>query len=1028
MASRPRVFTIPASAPFLPTLIKALAEGRLVPGFPKDHDPLALASATLYLPTRRACRLARDAFFGAIGREAAILPRIVPIGDVDEDEIIFAGMATGRIAADVLALPEALGAFERRILLAELVMQWAVSPEMHAENGAALVAHNPAAALSLAGDLARLMDDMTTRQVDWKRLDGLVPDDVDQYWQRTLKFLKIAREFWPAVLEEHGKIDPAARRDRLIEAERERLMVTDGPVIAAGSTGSMPSTAALLEAIANLPHGAVVLPGLDTDLDQPTWDTIDGDGEDGHGFGHPQHAMQALLRRIGIAREEVVPLAQSAPHGREWLVSEALRPAAATQHWKKRLASPEFVAQANSALAEISMIEAGNAEEEALAVAIALREAFEEPGKVAALITPDRILARRVVAALTRWNVKVDDSAGDALADTPAGVFARLVAETALHGLEPVTLLALLKHPLFGLPRGRAVAALELAVLRGPRPKPGSRGLAHALQSFRAELDKFRRRESSSLHRSDPRVCLSEFDLDAATDLIARLTAALSPLEEIAAQEMPFAAIAVRHRAVIAALRGDDDRPVGADEEALATMFDDIAEYARLSVAPKDYAELFEVALADKPVRRKEADVRVRIYGPLEARLTSADRVVLGGLVEGVWPPEMPADPWLNRPMRHALGLDLPERRIGLSAHDFAQALGHREVMLTRTGRREGAPTVPSRFVQRLAAVAGKTRWAEALARGEHYLAFARALDKPHDVNPMKSPAPTPPVEARPKQLSVTEIEDWLRDPYTIYAKHVLNLQPLDAVDTPPGAADRGTVIHAAIASIAKKYSAGLPDDPLAALLAIGEREFAALADYPEARAFWWPRFLRIARWFARYEAGRRAGISKFFSEVGGKLEIPLPAQTFKLTARADRIEERNEGYAIVDYKTGKPPTEKQVRAGLSPQLTLEAAMLHGGAFDGIAAGNMVTELTYVALRGGEPAGESKMIAFEDSTPAAQADYALKRLTGIAARFSEQETPYRSLVHPMWKRRGYGPYDHLARVKEWLLAEEAEDE
>ncbi len=1033
MAAKPRVFTIPASVPFLPTLIAALAEGRLVPGFPRGRDPLALASATLYLPTRRACRLARDEFLGAVGGEAAILPRIVPIGDIDEDEIIFANAAAGNVAAEALALPEALGSFERRILLAQLVMKWANSPDMRAEGGASLVAHNPAAALSLADDLARLMDDMTTRQVGWERIDRLVPDDVDEYWQHTLKFLKIAREMWPPILTERGKIEPAARRDLLIKAERERLAANDGPVIAAGSTGSMPSTAALLETIAKLPHGAVVLPGIDTDLDQPTWNSIDGDGEDDHGFGHPQHAMQALLRRIGIVREDVMPLAAPAAHGRERLVSEAMRPASATDCWKMSVADEGFVAHLDAAVSGIAMIEAGNAEEEALAVAVALREAVTEPHKTAALITPDRALARRVLAALARWKIGADDSGGDKLADTPAGVFARLAAKAALHGLEPVTLLALLKHPLFGLPcrgrPGRAIAALELAILRGPRPKAGSGGLTHALESFRVERDKFRRRDpSSTLHRSDPRVEISDFELDAAADLTERLVTALAPLEKLEAREMPFIDIAKCHREVIEKLRGNVAGVLSDGDDALAAVFEDIAEYATLAVLPNDYAELFEVALADKQVRRPETDVRVRIYGLLEARLTSADRVVLGGLVEGVWPPEIRADPWLNRPMRHELGLDLPERRIGLSAHDFAQALGHREVILTRTGRREGAPTVPSRFVQRLAAVAGEARWNEALARGERYLAWARALDKPHEIRPIKCPAPTPPLEARPKQLSVTEIENWLRDPYTIYAKHVLDLQPLDAVDTPPGAADRGTVIHAAIGTFTQQYADGLPGDPAAALIEIGERAFAALADYPEARAFWWPRFLRIARWFARYEANRRMGIVKLHTEIGGRLEIPFGAHTFKLTARADRIEARNGGYAIVDYKTGRPPTEPQVRTGLSPQLTLEAAMLRGGAFEGIAAGSIVTELTYVALRGGEPPGEEKEIKFDKSTPEAQADHALKRLTGVAARFADATTPYRSLVHPMWKRRGDGPYDHLARVKEWLLAEEDEVE
>src|SRR5215470_5294753 len=273
----PRVFTIPASTPFLPTLIRALLNREFVPGFPASRDPLALAEATLYLPTRRACRLARDLFLDATEAKAAILPRIVAVGDVDEDEIAFAQAAPGALAADALDLPPALGGLERRILLARLVLQWAGSPEMRAAEGAPLIANSPAAALALADDLARLMDDMTTRKVSWDRLDDLVPAELDEYWQLTLRFLKIARDAWPNLLDELGAMEPMARRDRLIKAEAARLAAAgDGPVIAAGSTGSMPATAELIATIAKLPHGAVVLPGLDTALDTESWELIGG--------------------------------------------------------------------------------------------------------------------------------------------------------------------------------------------------------------------------------------------------------------------------------------------------------------------------------------------------------------------------------------------------------------------------------------------------------------------------------------------------------------------------------------------------------------------------------------------------------------------------------------------------------------------------------------------------------------------------------------------------------------------------------
>jgi ATP-dependent helicase/nuclease subunit B len=1020
-----RVFNIPASAPFLPTLLDALQNGKL--GFEVADDPLAWAAATLYLPTRRACRLAREAFLEATKTDAAILPRIVALGDIDEDEIAFAEVATGELAADALALPPALDVLERRLLLTELVAKWAGSPELHGASGAPLVAQTPAAACALADDLARLIDDMTMRAVPWDKLDGLVPDFLDPYWQLTLRFLEIARNNWPQILHERGLIEPAARRDALIKAEAVRLARhAGGPVIAAGSTGSIPATAELIAAIAKSPHGAVVLPGLDTDLDEDAWRLIAGDEDKGvaPASGHPQFALQALLTRIGITRDAVKNLAKSG--SRERLVSEALRPASSADAWARLAADGQFGAQADAALEKISVIEAANAEEESLAVAVALREAVNE-GKTAALVTPDRTLGRRVLAALTRWNIAAEDSSGDALAETPAGIFARLAAETTLGGLAPVTVLALLKHPLLRLDSdGRAVAALEHAVLRGPRPGPGSKGLAHALATFRAELEKFRRKERSDLHRSDPRTMLGESELVAAADLVAKLGAALAPLEGIAGQSHRLGEIAVRHRDVVAALSRQNSGEAalaGADGARLGEAFDELATSKAASgllVDTSDYAELFVAVLAGRQVRPPpRSAARVRIFGTVEARLTDSDRVVLGGLVEGAWPPESRSGAWLSRPMRQQLGLDQPERRIGLTAHDFAQLFGAPEVMLSHAAKISGAPTVPSRFVQRLAAIAGKSRWQAALDRGNVYLGWARALDRPEKVVPAPQPAPKPPREVRPKSLSVTDIENWLRDPYTIYAKYILRLAPLDPVDMSPGAAERGNIIHAAVGEFTERFAAGLPPDPVRVLIEIGKPHFAPLEDFPETRAFWWPRFQRIARWFADWEAQRRPDIQTIVTEIRGEIDIPIAEGAFKLVGRADRIERHIDGrYVILDYKTGAARTEKQVSTGLAPQLTLEAAILRQGGFAGIARDASVAQVGYVLLKGGARPGEPKLIDFTDGTTDSQADYALRRLTEIAQRFDDENQPYRSLVHPMWTTH-YGDYDHLARVKEW---------
>lgn len=1010
MATRTaNLFTIPASAPFLPTLIDALLDGALVPGFRAAGDPLAMANATLYLPTRPACRLVRQVFLQRLGQDAAILPRIIAIGGVDEDEIGFAEAANGDISTGTLDLPRPLGGFERNVLLAELILRWANSPEVRIEGGPSLVVSSPAGALMLANDLGRLMDDMTTRQVPWDRLDRLVPENMDEYWQKALRFLQIVGRQWPDILAKRGLIEPAERRNRLIAAEAARLARSNAPVIAAGSTGSIPATAVLLETIANLPHGAVVLPGLDTELEDEVWDMIGGDAEATP--GHPQFAMQGLLRRVGVARDAVVTIKPAAPHGRERLLSEALRPASATELWQDRLAAPDFAAHADAALADVSVIEAANAEEEALAIAVALREAVEQLDVTAALVTPDRALARRVLAALARWNVPADDSHGVMLAETPAGVFAQLVAEVGLGGLEPVTLLALLKHPLCRVD-ARAVAVLERAVLRGPRPQAGTAGLARTLAGFRiAQL---------KLHPSDPRKTITRAELNLADDLVARLEGALVPLEGLRGRHS-FAAIAVRHREAIEAL--------GAASPDLAKSFDEIAEAGRLTIAPGDYAELFRAAIADCTAYQIVPGARVRILGTLESRLHTVDRIVLGGLVEGTWPPETQADPWLSRPMRQALGLDLPERRISLSAHDFAQAIGAREAILSRAAKLGGAPTVASRFVQRLAAVAGETRWLAAVERGDKYLAWARALDAPdRPWKPVPRPEPRPPLAARPNSLSVTEIELWLRDPYSIYARYILGLRLLDAIDTPPGARDRGTLVHGAIGEFTERFRDSLPQDAFAELLQLGDEHFKTLEDFPDAKAFWWPRYLRIAQWFAEFEAARRPDIDKLHAEVPGKLEIPVPNGVFTLRARADRIEQRKDGtYAILDYKTGRTSSAKEVRSGLAPQLTLEGAILRQGKFGEIPKGASIAEFLYVSLRGGQPPGDRKSIEWNDSTPDAQADYALVRLTKVVTEFNNPDMPYRSRERVMFMRRSSDDYDHLSRVKEWSLSSGAAD-
>ncbi|MFG1401139.1 double-strand break repair protein AddB [Xanthobacter sediminis] len=1009
------MLTIAPTAPFLATLARALLEGRLIAGYAPRHDPMALAEATVFLPTRRACRLFAEALLEEAGTGALLLPRIVPLGDVDEDALAFSE------DAPLLAAPHAIAPVHRRLVLAALVARWRAA--LKAGEGRAAVAAGPAATLALADELARLFDDLSTAGVPLARLDGLTPRELDPYFEISLDFVRIARAGFDGYLAEEGLVEPAVRRDALVDAEARRLAELGagaGPVIAAGSTGSMPATARLLKAISRLPRGAVVLPGLDLVMEDEAFAVL-GDPVRG-APDHPQYGLARLLRTLETSRAGVEPLAAAGP--RELLLSEAMRQAESSDLWAllpERL-PPEARAEATERL---TVVEADDPRQEALAVALLLRESLERPGETAALVTPDRDLARRVVSEMARFGVMVDDSAGTPLAEAPLGRLARLVAEVAAQAWAPVPLFALVSHPLarLGLDddlKAEALAALELAALRGPRPRAGVAGLRAALDA--CDPDRFR--------GADPRRRLTGAALDRAQLLVDQLDAAMAPLSALAERRgpLPLPELVAAHRAAVEAIAGplleDDDDPALA---ALARAFAAVAAAAGdgPDLALSDYADAVSSLIGDAMVRPAgERHARLRILGPLEARLVRVDRVVLGGLVEGVWPRQGETDPWLSRPMRLDLGLDLPERRIGLSAHDFVQAFGAPEVVLTYAGKVGGTQSVPSRFLKRLETVLGPALAAEARVRGARWRAAAVALDVAPPVPRAARPAPAPPLALRPRRLTVTEIETFLRDPYSIFARHVLGLTPLDPLDAAPGAAERGSALHEALGTFTTAFPKALPADALAQLLEHGRRAFAPLTVFPAEHAVWWARFERVAAFMVEFERRRRAGSEAIVAETPGALDLPLGERSFRLAGRADRIEVRRDGtLAILDYKTGTAPSAKQV-ASLSPQLALEAAMAAKGAFRHVPP-LPVSEITYVELKGGAAGGEEKPIRYRDRTPTDVAETALAGLLSLLAAFEDERQGYRSLAAPQWQG-GFGDYDHLARVREWALGGEEE--
>ncbi|MEO8667208.1 MAG: double-strand break repair protein AddB [Bauldia sp.] len=1045
--SRPNVFSIPAGAPFLPTLADALLDGRLAEV--DRSDPLGLADVTILLPTRRAVRALRDLLAERLGRDAAILPSVRPIGDADEEaHLLDPGIEA---PADRLTLPPAVSPLARQLILTELTLAWGrtVRNEMLrlGPSEEILIPASPADAARLAADLARLIDDMAIAGLSFDAVARLAPDDQTGYFRVTLDFLKIAAEFWPRRLTELGRADPTARRDALIRAEAIRLPGRRGVTIAAGSTGSIPATAELLKAIAHLPRGAVVLPGLDTGLDDAAWAAIGGDG-DARAWGHPQAALKQLIATIGIARDEVEALGESPPALalRTRIVAEAMRPAETTDAWSAFRQMELSARSVEAGLAGVGLVVARNEQEEALAIALAFRQALEDGVRIAALATPDRTLARRVAAELSRWGLVVDDSAGAPLSGLPEGIFARLLVETVFGGADPVTLLALLKHPLaaFGMARPecrRAARALELALFRGRRVTGGIAGLKTALEAARAEAD-----DSKIRHPSPARQRLWPEDWDRAALLVESLARVLGPLE--AALGEGQLSVAVLSQRLLAALTQAADDGAGvellwatAGGTALAGLVAGLAEEGDgLRLSPDEFPPFLDALLAGVAVpRRPGADPRIHIWGTLEARLQSVDLLILGGLDEGVWPAEPRTDPFLSRTMRAEVGLPPPERRIGQAAHDFAAFVAAPRVIVTRALKRGGTPTVESRWLQRLAALIGGEAAGQLTARGDTWRDLARRLDVP--AGPVKNaprPMPKPPLAVRPKRLSITEIETLIRDPYAIYAKHILKLRPLDPLGKAPDYATRGTIVHEALGSFIKDWTGSFDEAAEARLRAIGAALLEEIAAFPDVHAVWSLRFQTIARWFIAWERARASSVKTRHAEIEGALVVPLASGAFTLRGRADRIDLMGDGtLAIYDFKTGSPPAgERSVFAGLTPQMTLEAAMARAGAFDaGLAeplASRSVADLAWLGLGKagrGEPY-QSAVAANRKETADELADRAHVMLVALLTAFDDEAKPYLSRARPLMinNRRFVGDYDHLARVREWALVESHEDE
>lgn len=995
------LYTIPATVSFVDSLAAGLWEE-------VQQKPEKLAQYLILLPTRRACRSLQEGFLRQTSGKPIMLPKLQSFADIDAEELSIA--TTGNLELDI---PPAMSALKRQILLAQTISKL---PDF---------TKGPQQDMALASALGRLMDQIHTENLSLDNLPDLVDRELfAKHWQITIDFLKILSEHWPKVLEENGVIDSADRRNRLINALNQHWQINPPkhPVIAAGSTGSIPATAQLLKTILSLPEGAVILPGLDQTLPDKAWDFVKE--------GHPQATLKQLLGQLEYSRQNV----QNWPHtakistsqqAREKIISYVMAPAEKTNEWQNVELSSQQKKDVETTLNNIKRYDCATSQEEAQLISLLLREVLEDETKTAALITSDRKLAHRVVMACRRWDIEIDDSGGQTLANTSLGKYIRLSAQAALDNVKPSSFLSLLKHHYaqgnsFENYR-QAVRRLEHDLLRGLKPEAGFDGIHKRFQEYTEDPERHRKPDPQIIPLLDH---LSSF----MEPFIEKMTEGFHDFSDLLREHIRLA----EKLATTQKESGETILWQGEEGEAATKLLSDLQDQATHipSINGQDYLAILDQLMKTVTIRpRFGTHPRLLILGQLEARLIQADRVILGGLNEGSWPPDPANDPWMSRPMRESFGLPTPERSIGLAAHDFVQGFCNGEVFLTRAERADGVPTVPARWLQRLETFLQAINIdPSTLTRGPHqdYLSM---LDEHGETNAVPRPAPKPPVALRPRELSVTKIETWLKDPYAIYAQKILKLKKLDPLEKKSDSAERGIILHEILEDFTKQYKKDVPESARDDFITLARGVFDQKNGDATQWSFWKPRLARVSDWLIPHEQEWRKTADFKVSEAKGSLILTENlVQPFALSARADRIDKSKTGGAIlIDYKSGGTYSKSKMASGELPQLPLEALILNeGGFYNAGIEKQEISSIGYWKLTGGKPAGE--IIELNDPEKLNNAIEQTKAgLLNLVQTFDDENIPYYAIPRLDNPPR-FNDYEHLERVKEWAALDENSEE
>ncbi|WP_120499996.1 double-strand break repair protein AddB [Roseovarius sp. EL26] len=968
----PRVYGVSLGSDFPKALVNGLVARTA------NLPPDALARCHLVVNTRRMARRVRALFDQG---PPCLLPKISLISQLPDTYF-------------PSQIPPAAPPLRRRLEVAQLITRLLESDPSIASR---------ASVYDLADQLVALMDEMQGEGVSPDMIDALDVSDQSGHWRRIKSFLGIVSPYFES---NQNEPDPEARQRRAIEQliESWHASPPDHPVIVAGSTGSRGATQILMQAVAKLPQGAIILPGFDLDMPGAVWDRLMPNNSDGLPLeDHPQYRFADLMEKLGLQFDDVPHWHQAPPANpnRNKVLSLALRPAPVTDQW---LIDGPNLPDLPAAMQDVTLLNAASQRHEAMAIALRLRQAAQD-GTTAALITPDRNLTRQVSAALDRWNITPDDSAGMPLHRSAPGRFLRHVGDLLRQPLTAELLLTLLKHPLCHAGQGRGphlrlTRELELHLRRKAAPYP----------------------DEETLHN-----WAEGCGIEGAKDWIVWLCYCL--IGQNNAADQPMSDLIVHHIDLAERLSGGidpDDAPAlwsGDAGKAAHQVMQELVEAAPAASVLNtfDYINIFSAVLARKEVRNPiTPNPNILIWGTLEARVQGVELLILAGLNEGSWPESPSPDPWLNRALRHQAGLLLPERRTGLSAHDFQQAACAPEVWFTRSLRSNDSETITSRWVNRLQNLlsglpdqGGPEALQQMQARGQLWLDRVQALENPTPIDPAPRPAPCPPPSARPKRLSVTEIRHLIRDPYAIYAKHILNLRPLDPLMRGPDPAIRGTVLHKVLEKFIRATLDHSETLTKSHLLQLTQDILATDVPWAEARTLWLARMEQIADWFIETEQVRRTVARPTAFEARGSASCTDPE--FSLNGTADRIDMDETGAVhVYDYKTGTPPTKDQ-QVHFDKQLLLEAAIAQQSGFGNLAPAH-VARAVYIGLASGGKEVDAPLL---DEPPEVTWD----KLKMLISAYSETETGY-TARRAMHLKRDYGNYDQLARFGEWDITDD----